>query len=78
MARFRVVLVPRSPVQAKVIVETIELPKFQGGAVIVTQPIDVNPAGPGPHPGERPPSFMVWPLDTVSAVLVDELPDRDR
>lgn len=76
--RYRVTLIPRAPgpfSQAQRI-ETPALPQFQGGAVIITDPVDTDTddeeqgSGPGP-------AFMAWPLDMLGAIAVHRIPDRD-
>lgn len=85
-SRYRITLLPRDRVPLggvrqrgvlpeHVIVESGAPPRFEGGAVIVTMPREGDPRKPDL---DRTPLYMAWPLDTVSAVIVDELPGDDR
>jgi hypothetical protein len=75
--RYRITLLPRQrgPFAEHVVVESGAPPRFEGGAVIVTQPKEGHPGKPQL---DRTPLYMAWPLDTVSAVIVDELPGDDE
>lgn len=70
--RYRVTFIPRArgPFADRVVAETPELPRFEGGAVILTQPLDLDERQPSVRP-----AFMAWPLDMMSAVVVDRLDD---
>jgi hypothetical protein len=76
MARFRVALVNRMPVAPSILVETPALPRFEGGAVILTSPVEIEAEHfgnfdmiPG-RPAGTPPAFQAWPLDSIGSVLI--------
>lgn len=69
MVGYRVLLIPRErgPFAQIVTCETGALPQFQGGAVILTEPVDVDDTA------QEPPAFQAWPLDLISSVVVRRL-----
>lgn len=77
MPTYRIALLPRAhgPFAGGLTVESPSLPKFMGGAVIVTLPVDID-EGP-----VKPPAFQAWPLDMLAGVVVDlvegEAPEPD-
>lgn len=48
-----------------------EPPRYEGGAVIVTQPVDLDDTA------QTPPAEMAWPLDVIAAVVVHDLGDDE-
>ena len=68
---YRVQLLPRvrGPFSEIVTCETPALPQFRGGAVILTEPVDIDDGA------VEPPAFMAWPLDAIGAIVVRRLPE---
>lgn len=73
--RYRVTFMPRvpGPFSQPLYHETSELPRFEGGMVILMEPVEVDQDDDDVQP--VPPLYAAWPVDVLGAVIVRVLGD---